>query len=138
VFHGELRDRIEERARDMGQEGLIVVDTQQLLRAACGVAFDRARMSAVYRYLRGVDPTTGDTDAAARRKMLDKLDDAAKECMEPMPWRDRLHLDLIQALDRHRRGHKQTVEVNHLHVHSGAQGMVGIVNAGERQGDAEK
>jgi hypothetical protein len=50
----------------------------------------------------------------------------------------RLHLDLIQALDRHRRGHKQTVEVNHLHVHSGARGMVGIVNAGERQGDAEK
>jgi hypothetical protein len=50
----------------------------------------------------------------------------------------RLHLDLIQALDRHRRGHKQTVEVNHLHVHSGAQGMVGIVNAGERPGDAEK
>jgi len=50
----------------------------------------------------------------------------------------RLHLDLIQALDRHRRGHKQTVEVNHLHVHSGAQGMVGIVNAGERQGGAEK
>ena len=50
----------------------------------------------------------------------------------------RLHLDLIQALDRHRRGHKQTVEVHHLHVHSGARGMVGIVNAGEREGSAEK
>jgi hypothetical protein len=50
----------------------------------------------------------------------------------------RLHLDLIQALDRHRRGHKQTVEVHHLHLHSGAQGMVGIVNAGEREGSADK
>jgi hypothetical protein len=50
----------------------------------------------------------------------------------------RLQLDLIQALDRHRRGHKQTVEVRHLHIHSGAQGMVGIVNAGEREGSAEK
>ena len=50
----------------------------------------------------------------------------------------KLHLDLIQALDRHRRGHKQTVEVHHLHIHSGAQGMVGIVNTGEGEGGAEK
>jgi hypothetical protein len=50
----------------------------------------------------------------------------------------RLQLDLIQALDRHRRGHKQTVEVRHLHIHSGAQGMVGIVNSGEGEGSAEK
>jgi hypothetical protein len=50
----------------------------------------------------------------------------------------RLHLDLIQTLDRHRRGHKQTVEVRHLHIHSGAQGMVGIVNAGEPEGDRRK
>jgi hypothetical protein len=48
----------------------------------------------------------------------------------------RLQLDLVQALDRHRRGHKQTVEVRHLHIHSGAQGVVGI--AGEREGDGEK
>jgi hypothetical protein len=48
----------------------------------------------------------------------------------------RLQLDLMQALDRHRRGHKQTVEVRHVHLHSGAQGVVGIVNAaGEREGD---
>ena len=40
----------------------------------------------------------------------------------------RLQVDLIQALDRHRRGHKQTVEVRHLHVYPGAQGMVGIIN----------
>src|SRR6476661_5203532 len=29
----------------------------------------------------------------------------------------------------HRRGHTQTVEVQHVHLHSGAQGVVGIVNA---------
>jgi hypothetical protein len=50
----------------------------------------------------------------------------------------RLNLDLIQALDRHRRGHKQTVEVRHVHVHSGAQGVVGIVNAGKAEGSGEK
>jgi hypothetical protein len=52
----------------------------------------------------------------------------------------RLQLDMIQALDRHRRGHKQTVEVRHLHIHSGAQGVVGIVNAAgkEREGDGGK
>ena len=37
-------------------------------------------------------------------------------------------MGLMQALDRHRRGHKQTVEVRHIHIHSGAQGVVGIVN----------
>jgi hypothetical protein len=46
----------------------------------------------------------------------------------------RLELDLMQALDRHRRGHKQTVEVRHVHMHAGAQGIVGIVNPAE---DAE-
>ena len=43
----------------------------------------------------------------------------------------RLELDLMQALDRHRRGHKQTVEVRHVHLHPGAQGIVGIVNPAE-------
>jgi len=43
----------------------------------------------------------------------------------------RLQLDLIQALDKHRRGHKQTVEVRHVHIHSGAQGVVGIINSGK-------
>lgn len=59
VFHGKLRDQIETRAREMSGGTVISVDTQQLLRAVCAVAFGRARMSAVYRYLRGVDPTTG-------------------------------------------------------------------------------
>jgi hypothetical protein len=40
----------------------------------------------------------------------------------------RLQIDLIQALDKHRRGPKQTVDV---HIHSGAQGVVGIVNSGK-------
>ncbi len=35
----------------------------------------------------------------------------------------------MQALDRHRRGYKQTMEVRYVHIHSGAQGVVGIVNA---------
>ncbi|MFZ0149830.1 MAG: hypothetical protein WAM72_16110 [Xanthobacteraceae bacterium] len=35
----------------------------------------------------------------------------------------RLQLDMIQALDRHRRGNTQTVEVRHVHIHSGAQGV---------------
>ena len=51
----------------------------------------------------------------------------------------RLQLDMIQALDRHRRGNKQTVEVRHVNIHSGGQGVVGIVNAaGEREGGGEK
>jgi hypothetical protein len=90
VYHGELRDRIEERARAMSQGTVVGIDTQQLLRAVCGVAFGRARMAAVYRYLRGVDPTTGETDRAGRLKRLGQLDDAAKDCMEPTPWRDYL------------------------------------------------
>jgi hypothetical protein len=41
----------------------------------------------------------------------------------------RLQLDLMRTLDRHRRGHTQTMEVRHVHIHSGGQGVVGIVNA---------
>jgi hypothetical protein len=88
VYHGELRDRLEERSRAMSSGAVIAIDTQQLLRAACGVAFGRARMSAVYRYLRGVDPTTGETDAAGRLQRLGQLDAAADECMEAIHWRD--------------------------------------------------
>jgi hypothetical protein len=90
VYHGELRDRIEERARLMSEGAIVGLDTQQLLRAVCAVAFGRARMSAVYRFLRGIDPATGETDTAGRLKRLGQLDDAADECMEPTPWRDYL------------------------------------------------
>jgi len=88
VFHGPLRDRIEERARAMSDGSLVALDTQQLLRAACAVAFGRARMKAIYRSLRGIDPVTGEADAAGRTKRLDDLDKAAQECVELTPWRD--------------------------------------------------
>jgi hypothetical protein len=89
VYHGELRDRIEDRAQAMSQ-GVFPIDTQQLLRAVCGVAFGRARMSAIYRYLRGVDPNTGAANTAEREKRLEQLDRVANEVMEPTPWRDYL------------------------------------------------
>ena len=90
VYHGELREKLEERARAMSIGAVVGLDTQQLLRAACGVAFGRARMSAVYRFLRGVDPVTGDADPDRRLTRLSELDDAANDCIEPTPWRDYL------------------------------------------------
>ncbi len=74
----------------MSVGAVVGLDTQQLLRAVCGVAFGRARMSAVYRFLRGVDPTTGEADPERRVALLDKLDNAANDCIEPTPWRDYL------------------------------------------------
>ena len=50
----------------------------------------------------------------------------------------RLQLEMIETLDRHRRGNRQTVEVRHVHIHSGAQGVVGIVNAAQGEGGGEK
>ena len=52
----------------------------------------------------------------------------------------RLQLDLIQALDKHRRGrrgNKQTVEVRHVHIHPGGQGVVGIINSLKDGGSSE-
>ncbi len=46
VFYGELRDRIETGARAMSTNAIVPVDTQQILRTACAVGFQRARMSA--------------------------------------------------------------------------------------------
>jgi hypothetical protein len=46
----------------------------------------------------------------------------------------RLQLDMIQALDRHRRGNQQTVEVRHVHIYPRAQGVVGIVNPSQGAG----
>jgi hypothetical protein len=40
----------------------------------------------------------------------------------------RLQADLLRAFDRHRRGNRQTVEVRHVHLHPGSQGVIGIVN----------
>jgi hypothetical protein len=43
----------------------------------------------------------------------------------------RLQNEMIQTFDRYRRGNKQTVEVRHVHIHSGGQGVVGIINPPE-------
>jgi hypothetical protein len=47
----------------------------------------------------------------------------------------KLQVDLIQGLDRHRRGNRQTVEVRHVHIYPGAQGVVGIVNRAPAEGE---
>lgn len=88
VFHGELRDRIENGSREMSKNTVVPVDTQQILRTACAVAFSRARMSAVYKSLRGINPITGNPDPAGRRERLDKLDLAADACLDLTRWRD--------------------------------------------------
>jgi hypothetical protein len=49
-----------------------------------------------------------------------------------------LQTDLIQTLDRHRRGNRQTVEVRHVHLHPGSQGVVGIVNQAQGEGEEPK
>ena len=47
----------------------------------------------------------------------------------------RLQSELLHTFDRHRRGNSQTVEVRHVHIHSGGQGVVGIVNTAGEPGD---
>jgi hypothetical protein len=42
----------------------------------------------------------------------------------------KLQNELLQTLDRNRRGHKQSVQARDVHIHSGAQGVVGIINSG--------
>jgi hypothetical protein len=52
----------------------------------------------------------------------------------------KLQNELLQTLERRRRGNSQSIVVKHVHIHPGAQGVVGIVNRGEGEGrgDAEK
>jgi hypothetical protein len=51
----------------------------------------------------------------------------------------RLQAELIQAFDRHRRGNRQTVEVRHVHLYPGSQGVIGIINQGqEGKGEHQK
>jgi hypothetical protein len=51
----------------------------------------------------------------------------------------RLQNDMIQTFDRYQRGNKQTVEVRHVHIHSGGQGVVGIINPpGDREGGGQE
>jgi hypothetical protein len=50
----------------------------------------------------------------------------------------RLQNELIQTFDRYQRGNKQTVEVRHVHIHSGGQGVVGIINPpGDQEGGGQ-
>lgn len=88
VFHGALRDRIESSAKKMSDGRAISLDAQQLLRVACAVAFGRARMLAIYRFLRGVDPVTGEAEPEDRRRRLSELDAAVEDCMDLTTWRD--------------------------------------------------
>jgi hypothetical protein len=46
----------------------------------------------------------------------------------------KLQNDLIQTLDRHRRGNTQTVEIRHVHVHAGGRAAVGIINPPQPEG----
>jgi hypothetical protein len=52
----------------------------------------------------------------------------------------RLQNELIETLNRHRRGNSQTVNVRHVHIHQGDRGVVGVVNThkGDAEGDDEK
>ncbi|HYV32145.1 MAG TPA: hypothetical protein VEO53_13710 [Candidatus Binatia bacterium] len=50
----------------------------------------------------------------------------------------KLQTELLQALDRHRRGHHQTVEVHHVHLYPGSQGVIGVVNSSHSEGEAQK
>jgi hypothetical protein len=46
----------------------------------------------------------------------------------------RLQADLIRAFDHHRHGSRQMVEVRHVHMYSGSQGVIGILNNGQDGG----
>jgi hypothetical protein len=52
----------------------------------------------------------------------------------------KLQNDLLQTIDRSRRGNSQSIVVKHVHIHPGAQGVVGIVNhdEGQKRGGDEK
>jgi hypothetical protein len=45
----------------------------------------------------------------------------------------KLQNELLQTLDRRRRGNSQSIVVKHVHIHPGAQGVVGIVSQDESQ-----
>ncbi len=45
----------------------------------------------------------------------------------------KLQNELLQTRDRRQRGNSQSIVVKHVHIHPGAQGVVGIVNHDESQ-----
>jgi hypothetical protein len=53
----------------------------------------------------------------------------------------KLQSDLLKTLDRRRkRGSSQSIEVKHVHIHAGGQGVIGIVNhdEGQTRGEGRK
>jgi hypothetical protein len=52
----------------------------------------------------------------------------------------RLQNEMIETINRHRRGNSQSIVVKHVHIHPGAQGVVGIVNhdEGQKRGGDQK
>jgi hypothetical protein len=47
----------------------------------------------------------------------------------------KLQGELLKTLDRRRKGNSQSIEVKHVHIHAGGQGVIGIVNhEDQRQG----
>jgi hypothetical protein len=52
----------------------------------------------------------------------------------------KLQIDLLQTLDRRRKGNSQSIEVKHVHIHAGGQGVIGIVNhdEGQKRGGHQK
>ena len=49
----------------------------------------------------------------------------------------RLQNDLIETINRNRRGNSQSIVVKHVNIHPGAQGVVGIINRDESQHGSE-
>jgi hypothetical protein len=45
----------------------------------------------------------------------------------------KLQGELLKTLDRRRKGSSQSIEVKHVHIHAGGQGVIGIVNHDEGQ-----
>jgi len=62
----------------------------------------------------------------ARNDRRDNLSQANKLSRTYAVLLDALHR--YRSGERYRRGNKQTVEVQHIHIHSGGQGVVGIIN----------
>lgn len=49
----------------------------------------------------------------------------------------KLQNELLQTLERRRRGNSQSITVKHVHIHPGGQGVVGIVNRSEDRSRGE-
>jgi hypothetical protein len=66
----------------------IETDPDQLLRVAVGLAFRRARLSAVYSVLQGRDPETGQMSIERREEQFDVLRDAQAYVLDLTNWHE--------------------------------------------------